>query len=269
MIKAGEYSGSLSKALNEVADELEQKEVFLKKIRTALAYPCLLLMAVLIVLYVLSTGVLPMYERLFESMGVELPKLTKVIFMVGRKFPEILKVMAVFFVAGLFFAKLLNPKGWKMRLKTSLRFFPFLGKIYYLSELVQFTQVLCRLLATGIPLLDALHLTAGTLQAPEILELTEQLIQNVRQGNPMANLLYASKYFPKEGVEMIAVGEETGRLEKMLSHLSRLFRSDLEYQLERFTHLLEPSLILIMAGLIGIVAGGIMVPIFDLSSHME
>lgn len=269
MIKAGEYSGSLGKTLNEVADELEQEEAFRQKMQTALAYPILLLIAVLVVLCVLSTSVLPMYERLFLSMGAELPILTKVIFIGGRKLPIVLESMVALLGGGLLCLRLWKPKDWKKRLKNGMRYLPFLGRIYRLSDLVQFTRVLGRLLATGIPLLEALRLTAGTLQSSEMIELTEQLIQSVRQGNRMANLLYASKVFPKEGAEMIAVAEETGQLDKMLSHVTRLIKRNLEYQLERFTHLLEPALILFLAGLIGLVAGGVMVPIFELSSHLE
>ncbi|AFM42260.1 type II secretory pathway, component PulF [Desulfosporosinus acidiphilus SJ4] len=269
MIKAGEHSGSLAKILNEVAVELEQDDAFRQKIRTALTYPSLLLLAVLLVLCGLSLGVLPMYERLFASMDVELPVLTKVIFVVGRKLPVILQVTAALLIAVLLSSKVWKLNRWQQYLKGKVRYLPYLGKVYLLKDLVQFTNILGRLLMTGIPLLEGLRLTSGTLQTSEMLTLTELLMQSVKQGNPIVDVLSASKIFPKEKTEMIAIAEEAGQLDKMFSHISQLLRTDLEYQLKQFTQLLGPALILILAGLIGLVAGGVMVPIFNLSSYLE
>ena len=156
-----------------------------------------------------------------------------------------------------------------MRLELLLVHLPLLGKIYRLRDLVQFSSILERLLSAGIPLLEALHLTAGTLHRFEILELTSQLVQSVRQGRRMAPLLRASRIFPNEGAEMIAVAEESGQLDRMLHYVSQMFRRELEDQLNSLTRMIEPALILILAGLVGLVACGVMLPIFDISSHLE
>ncbi|WP_407308267.1 type II secretion system F family protein [Desulfosporosinus sp. SB140] len=269
MIKAGEHAGNLGKALNEVADELEQDDAFRLKIHTALAYPMLLLIAVLVALFVLSTEVLPMYEKLFVSMDVELPFMTQVILMVGRKLPFILASLFLIAIGGILVLRFRNPNDWKINLKGLMRYLPLLNKIYRLNGLVQFTRILGRLLTTGIPLLEALRLTADTCRGSDMLKLTEQLIQSVRQGQRMAYILNTSEVFPREGAEMLAVAEETGQLDMMLYHITRLFRRDLECQLERLTRMIEPALILLLAGLIGLVAGGVMLPIFELSSHIE
>ncbi|MDQ7095767.1 type II secretion system F family protein [Desulfosporosinus sp. PR] len=268
MIKAGEYAGNVGKALSDVADELERDDTFRLKIQTALAYPMLLVIAVLVVLLVLSTGVLPMYERLFASMDVELPFVTRVIFMVGRVLPFFLLSLFFLTAGGILVFRFKNPGNWKINLKGLIGHLPLLSKIYRLSDLVQFTRILGCLLTTGIPLLEALNLTADTLRSSGMLKLTEQLVQSVRQGNRMAYVLSASGIFPEEGAEMVAVAEETGKLDMMFYHITCLFRKDLEYQLERLTRMVEPALILLLAGFIGVVAGGVMLPIFELSSHV-
>ena len=102
-----------------------------------------------------------------------------------------------------------------------------------------------------------------------MLELTNQLVQSVRQGKRMAPLLRASRVFPKPGAEMIAVAEESGRLDQMLHYVTQMFRRELEDQLDLLTRMIEPALILVLAGLIGLVAVGVMLPIFDISSHLE
>ncbi|TGE37827.1 type II secretion system F family protein [Desulfosporosinus fructosivorans] len=269
MIKAGEYTGTLEKVLSDVADELDQENVYQKKIKAALAYPILLLFAVVIVLYVLSVWVLPMYEKLFISMGAELPFLTQVIFAGGRILPVVLVSGLGLITGGLVVLKLISPNIFRKRLIHIMGRLPLIGKVYHLRDLVQFSRMLGRLLGAGIPLLDALRLTAGAVSGLEMLQLINQLVLNVREGKHMAPLLRASKAFSKEGAEMIAVAEEVGQLDQMLHYVTQMFRSELEDQLDRLTRMIEPALILALAGLIGLVAAGVMLPIFDLSSHLE
>jgi len=269
MIKAGEFTGTLGKVLGEVADELEQESIYHKKIKAALAYPMLLLFTVVLVLCILSTWVLPMYEKIFMSMGAELPVLTRVIFAAGQKLPVFLESGVVSVICGLLVLRFISPERWKMRLERLLVHLPLLGNIYRFRDLVQFSQILGRLLSAGIPLLEALRLTAGALRRVEMIELTSQLVQSVRQGRRMAPLLRASRVFPNEGAEMIAVAEESGQLDRMLLYVTQMFRRELEDQLNRLTRIIEPALILILAGLIGLVACGVMLPIFDISSHLE
>lgn len=269
MIKAGEYTGTLGKVLSEVADELDQDCVYQKKIKSSLSYPMFLLFAVVVVLYVLSVWVLPMYEKLFTSMGAELPFLTRVIFACGRKLPLFLWSGLALIISGLLVLKLTSPDLWKKRLEHILGSLPLSRKVYRQRDLVQFSRMLGRLLVAGIPLLEALRLTTGALRGQEILELMNQLVLHVRQGKRMAPLLRASRIFPKEGAEMIAVAEEAGQLDQMLLYVTQMFRRELEEQLDRLTRMIEPVLILAVAGLIGLVAAGVMLPIFDLSSHLE
>jgi len=228
-----------------------------------------LFFAVVVVLYVLSVWVLPMYEKLFMSMGAELPFLTRVIFACGRQLPVFLWSGLGLIASGLLVLRLTSPDLWKKRLVHILGRLPLSGKVYRLRDLVQFSRMLGRLLVAGIPLLEALRLTAGALRGPEMLELMNQLVLHVRQGKRMAPLLRASRVFPKEGAEMIAVGEEAGQLDRMLHYVTQMFRRELEDQLDRLTRMIEPALILAVAGLIGLVAAGVMLPIFDLSSHLE
>jgi len=269
MIKAGEYTGTLGKVLSDVADELEQENVYQKRIKAALAYPMLLLITVVVVLYVLSVWVLPMYEKLFAGMGAELPFLTRVIFAGGRALPFLLWGTLGLVTSGLLVLRLMGPDLWKKCLEHILEELPLIAKVYHLRDLVQFSRMLGRLLAAGIPLLEALRLTAGAVRGSEMLKLINQLVLQVRQGKGMVSLLRVSKIFPKEGAEMIAVAEEAGQLDRMLEYVTQMFHRELEDQLDRLTRMIGPALVLALAGLIGLVAAGVMLPIFDLSSHLE
>ncbi|MGI6118971.1 MAG: type II secretion system F family protein [Desulfosporosinus sp.] len=269
MIKVGEYTGTLGKALSEVADELDQEYAYRQKIKAVLAYPLLLIFAMFIVLYVLSVWVLPTYEELFISMDAELPFLTKVIFACGNKLPLILWSGLGLMIGCLLVQRLIRPDYWSKRLLHKSGRLPFIGKVYRLRDLVQFSRMLSRLLVAGIPLLEALHLTAEAMRDSEMHELIKQLVQHVRQGKSMASLLRASRIFPKEGAEMIALAEEAGKLEEMLCYITQMFRRELDDQLAQLKHMLEPMLILTIAGLIGLIAAGVMLPVFDLSSQLK
>ncbi|EHQ88077.1 type II secretion system F family protein [Desulfosporosinus youngiae] len=270
MIKAGEYTGTVGKVLTEIADELDQEQVYQQKIKSALAYPMFLLVAVILVIYVLSVWVLPMYEKLFLSVGaVDLPFLTKVIFAGGQRLPCVLWSVLGLAGCGLLILRFTRPDHWKIRLENLLSRLPLIGRVLHLRDLVQFSRMLGRLLAAGIPLLEALRLTAGMLRRPEMLELTNQLVLSVRHGKRMAPLLRASRIFPKEGAEMIGVAEEAGELDQMLHYVTQMFSRELEGQLDRSTRMIGPALILVIAGLIGLVAGGIMLPMIDLSSKLQ
>lgn len=270
MIKAGEYTGTLGKVLSEVADELDQEQAYYQKVKAALAYPMLVFLAVIIVLCVLSVGVLPMYERLFQSLGTnELPFLTKVIFAGSQKIPLFFGVVFGLINAALLVLRFIGSARWKNYLSNLLGRAPLIGKVLHLRDLVQFSRLLGRLLAAGIPLLEALRHTAESMSSPKMLELTNQLVQNVRQGKKMSLLLRTSEIFPREGAEMIGIAEEAGQLDMMLHYVTQIFQRELEEQLDRLMLMIGPIVIIALAGLIGVVAGGVMLPIFDLSSHLE
>lgn len=270
MIKAGEYTGNLGKVLGEIADELDLELVYQRKIKASLAYPALLFTAVILVLYALSVWILPMYEKLFLSVGIsELPFLTRVIFAGSQKLPLLLGGCLGLASASLLIFKLSSQNQWRIHLENLLGRAPLIGKVYHLRDLVQFSRMLSRLLTAGIPLLEALRLTAGTLRSPKMLALISNLILNVRQGKRMSPMLRASGIFPREGAEMIGIAEETGQLDLMMHYVTKIFRRDLEEQLEGLMRMVGPLLTIILAVLIGIVAGGVMLPIFDLSSQLQ
>ncbi|AFQ43025.1 type II secretion system F family protein [Desulfosporosinus meridiei] len=270
MIKAGEYTGNLGKVLSEIADELDLELEYQRKIRATLAYPALLFTAIILVLYALSVWILPMYEKLFLSVGVsELPFLTRVIFAGSQKLPLLLGGCLSLVSVSLLVVKFSSSNQWRIHLENLLGRAPLIGKVYHLRDLVQFSRMLSRLLTAGIPLLEALRLTAGTLRSPKMLALISNLILNVRQGKRMAPMLSASGIFPKEGAEMIGIAEEAGQLDLMMHYVTKIFRRDLEEQLEGLMRMIGPLLTIILAGLIGIIAGGVMLPIFDLSSQLQ
>jgi type II secretory pathway component PulF len=269
MVKAGEKTGTLAKTLSEIADDLEQECLFQRKIQAALTYPLFLTGTVICVLFALSLWVLPTYEKLFSGLGTRLPYLTVIIFACGRLIPLIFTVLFIISFSTAVLVKLSQPQSWQEIVTKLINHIPLFGQIMSLSELVQFCRVFRRLLGAGIPLLEALHFTESTVQSRVMRQLIRKLATGVRQGKSLTAVLRGSTLFPPDACEMLHIAEEAGKLDVMLQHLVVMFRQELDQKLIRLVQLLEPTLILVLAGLIGFVAIGILLPVFDLTTSLQ
>ncbi len=257
MVLAGEKSGTLAACFLETAKQLEEEYFFEKKIKTALFYPSLLLAAAIAVIYLLSTVTLPMYEKLFAGLNADLPLLTVILFKAGTAIPYLLGA-GIAILALLVLLKKKRPV-----------YLPGSGKIVKLKTLLNFCSVFHRLLEAGIPLLESLHLLKRITKEKELSLLINQLLSAVTEGRRLSPVFAASKYFPGETAAMLAVAEESGRLAEMFEHVAVHLKRELEESLEYFARLLEPVLVLGMAGLVALVAVGVLLPIFDASTHIQ
>jgi Type II secretory pathway, component PulF len=269
MVKAGEKTGTLANTLSEVADDLEQECLFQRKILAALTYPLFLLGAVISAIFALSLWILPTYEKLFTSLGTQLPYLTVVIFACGRHLPRVFIALFLVSLCTILFIRLFLSQSWQEIMTGFINYIPLFNRIFRLNELIQFCRVLGRLLAAGIPLLECLHFTEGTVRSRQMRQLTKQVAAGVCQGKTLTEILQGSPLFPSDACEMLNVAEETGKLDIMLQHLTIIFRQELDQQLVRLAYLAEPTLILCLAGLIGLVAVGILLPIFDITTNLQ
>ncbi|HWQ70861.1 MAG TPA: type II secretion system F family protein [Desulfitobacteriaceae bacterium] len=269
MVKAGEKTGTIGNTLSEVADDLEQECLFQRKILAALTYPLFLSGAVICVTFALSLWILPTYEKLFASLGTQLPFLTVVIFACGRYLPTVLTLLILVGLGTLVFGRLFRPQSWQEIMTKFISYTPVFGRVIRLNELMQFCRVLGRLLSAGIPLLECLHFVEGTVRSRQMRQLTKEVTAGVCQGKTLARILQGSPFFPADACEMLNVAEETGKIDIMLQHLTIIFRQELDQQLARLTYLAEPVLILCLAGLIGLVAVGILLPVFDITTNLQ
>lgn len=257
MVLAGEKSGALAACFLETSKQLEEEYFFEKKIKTALFYPSLLLAAAIAVIYLLSAVTLPMYEKLFASLDADLPLLTVILFKAGSAIPYFL-VVGIVILALLVLIKKKKPV-----------YLPGTGKIRKLKALLNFCSVFHRLLEAGIPLLESLSLLKSITKEKELSLLINQLLYAVTEGQRLSPAFTASTYFPREAAAMLAVAEESGRLAEMFEHLAVHLKKELEEHLEHFARLLEPVLVLGMAGLVALVAIGVLLPIFDASTYIQ
>jgi type IV pilus assembly protein PilC len=269
MILASEQAGRLPQVLAQIADELDQEIIFHRKLQGAYAYPSFLLLLALGVIYALSVFVLPVYERIFTNLETELPKLTQVIFKITGLLPQIVLFLLVSVVGGLVALRIHYSETWREKVSQALSRIPFFGKIYRLNDCVRFAQGLGTLLGAGIPLVEAINLTGGTLRTFQMKKMIVQLGFAAREGRRLAPILRLNRSFPNEASQMLAVGEESGQLSEMLVHMGKMFRMDLEDQMEKLPRILGPLFIVILSGIIGLVAIGVLLPVFDVGTHLK
>lgn len=269
MVKSGEQTGTLAKVLADLADQLDRRQDFERKLRSALSYPALLLTGVVVLVIVLALWVLPLYENLYTNLGSELPTLTGVIFDAGHLLPWLGLGLGLITIGGLLALGRRYPRTWRWELRRLSGSLPVIGPLQQQRQLAEFVDVLARLLNAGIPLLEALHTTRGMLQDVRLIRLTDSLLHGVRQGQRLGPILQQSSVFPSVACEMIGVAEETGKLDQMFGYVALVLHADIERELERWVKVLEPALLVILAGIIGLVAVGVLLPIFEVGTYVQ
>lgn len=259
LVKAGEIGGILDTILERLADYLESSESLKSKVKGALTYPVVVFGIAMLVVVALVLFVLPQFKEIFEGMNVELPFITTALldlsdFMVAWWF---------FIIPGIFSVPVLLINFFKT--KTGARIFdvnilkmPAIGMMMRKVAVAKFTRTLGTLISSGVPILQALEVTAQTAGNVVIADAVDKTRVSIREGESIADPLKTSGVFPPMVVQMIAVGEETGELDKMLSKIADFYDSEVDTAVKGITSIIEPIVIVFM----GVVIGGIVMAVF-------
>ena len=270
MVAAGESSGSLEIVLSRLADYMEDQVQIKNKILTALAYPIIMVCIAIGVIGILFTYVIPKFVEIFEDIHQALPLPTQVLIGLAefsQKFWWLILILVIAAVYGL--RRYRNTeKGRDVFDRTSLKI-PIFGTIIRLSAISRFTKTLSTLLASGIPLLKALDIVKRIVNNTVISEAVENASENIKEGASIAEPLRRSGVFPPMVTHMIASGEQSGELEAMLEKVSEFFDSEVEIRVTAMTTLLEPIMILIMAGVVGFIVVSILLPLLQMNQIIQ
>ncbi len=258
MIRAGEAGGSLENVLDRLADYLEQSKELRDTVSTAMIYPMILIVISFASVFLLLTFVVPQFTEMFENSGKELPLPTQVV--VGLA--EILKTYWWAFLAGFLLLVALvkyQLSDSKQRRFWDYRFLniPLVGDLIVKLQVASFSRTLETLLGNGVTLLSALSIARETLTNTAIADTVEKAANSLKQGGSMSEVLIESGQFPKMALQMIKLGEETGRLQEMLEKVSTTYDKEIKTAIHRMLAILEPALIVIL----GIVIAAIIISI--------
>ena len=266
MIKAGESSGSLNEILERVADYLERTEGVKHKLKSALTYPALIIGMAIIIVGFLILKVVPAFKNIFESLGGSLPLPTLFLIQFSnlsiRLFPLIV-IASIIIVAA--FKRYVSTETGRLRFDQFKLKIPIFGPVLRNMAISKFTRTLATLVKSGVSILEAFEI-AGKVAGNKIIEqATYQIRVDLQAGESISEPMAQTGKFPVFVVKMIAVGEQTGELEKMLSKVSDYYEEQINEALNSLTAMLEPVIILFLGSVIGFIVLAMFLPIFKLT----
>jgi len=266
MMKAGEAGGFIEDTIARMAVYLENSQALKEDVRSALIYPVLLSFVGGAAVIILLTFVVPQFSKIFIDMGETLPLPTVILITISNALIKswwILLILAFASVAAIQ-KYIKTEKGRRYWDKLKFRL-PLFGKLYKEAAVSRFARTFGTLLASGVPILNALQIVKGTLGSEKISEIISSVREATRKGRGIAEPLRNSEIFPPLAVHMVTVGEETGRLDEMLIKIADRFDSEVRTTVKRMLALLEPILILIMGIVVGFIVIAMLTAIFSIN----
>lgn len=269
MIQTGEAVGKLDEVLLQIAEYRSRQRELSSKVKTALAYPSFVMVMGFLTLVFMLTYVIPKFTGLFADLGQELPLPTRILMGVSAWF----QTQGPFLLAGacavviLFMRALRSPKG-KEQIDRSLLRLPGIGKVILKSEIARFSRTLELLLKSGIPMLKALRIAEPVLQNRALGQELFRCHSILEDGGYLSDGLRKGKYFPSFVCYFIAIGEESGKLDESLQEIADWYEKDTAEAIKIMTTLLEPTIILIVGGLLAAMIMAVLLPVFSINTMM-
>jgi type IV pilus assembly protein PilC len=272
MVRAGELGGILDDVLNRLATFLEKDFNLKKKVKSAMTYPAVILvMAVLIVLF-LVVFIMPTFVELFNGMQMTLPVPTKILiaFTNGARNPYVVvPVIVLSIIAFILFNRYTSTQVGRRQYDAFKLKLPVFGMLIRKVAISRFCRTLGTLLQSGVPIMQALEIVGKASGNEVIAETVNKVRESVREGESIAVPLQLSGLFPPLVTQMVAVGEETGNLDGMLSKISDFYDTEVEYMLASLTSLLEPILILVMGFIVGFIVVSVFLPLYQIIGNIK
>lgn len=266
LIKAGETSGTLDLALKRLADQEEKDAAMMSKIKGALVYPAIILVVIIAVLAFMMVMVVPQVKGLYEDMGEELPGLTQ--FLVGisdffGNFWWLVLLIVAAIVGGIWYAVKKTPTGRQIADGFKLHV-PIFGGLFRKLYVSRFARTAEMMLATGVPMLESIKIAINSTSNVVVESEYSKALEPIKGGKPLSQALENRNYMLPLVPQMASIGEESGKIDEMLGKAAQVYENELDEQINSISTMIEPILMVIMAGLIGVVIGGTLLPIYSL-----
>jgi len=267
MVRAGETGGFLDVVLTQISDFRAREQDLKGKVKAAMVYPVLLACLAVGVLIFLMTFFIPQFSGIFTQFGGDLPLITQVVIACSN----VIKHYGLFVLGGLIVIIIAvrraaaTDKG-RRRIELAVLSTPMLGRVVAQFALVRFARMLGTLVGAGVPLVGSLRVARDAIGNQTLSDTVSNAIEKVQRGEALSKALSVShRLFPPSVIEMIAVAEETGRLDKELIRLAASYEADLDRELRLLVAVAEPAMLFVMAGMIGTIVISMLLPVFNLS----
>lgn len=266
MVRAGEASGALENVLERLAEHQERTKRLQDSVTTATIYPAVLAVMAVASLLLMLTFVVPQFTEMFASAGKELPLPTQIVMAAAGFFQAFWWTLPVLVVLGVGLMRWwLAGAQRRYRFDRMMLRLPLLGELFTQLEVARFARTLSTMIGNGVPLLAALTITRETINNRVLLEVTGQALSSLKEGASLSQPLAKSACFPELAVQMVKLGEETGRLPELLERVANIYDEAVRTTLERLLALLSPALILILGLLIGGIMASILLAILSVN----
>ncbi len=266
MVESGETGGALDVILVRLANYLEKSAALVRKIRGAMIYPIIILSVAVLAIAILLIFVIPIFARMFEGVGAELPAMTKLV--VGMS--NLLKVWALPLLI-IFIAVFTITRRWHKTesgakaIDPILLKLPVFGPLIRKQSIARLSRTLSTLLSSGVPIIDALEITAKSSGNWVIEDAILKARSSIKGGENIADPLTKTSVFPPMVTQMIAIGEASGGLDEMLSKVADFYDAEVDQAVENLTSALEPVIMVVLGGVVGFIVVSMYLPIFQLA----
>lgn len=270
MAQAGEAGGNLDEMLNRLAVFYEKEHFTREKVKTALAYPAFLAATTVLVVTILMIFVVPQFEANFREMEVELPLPTRILIGLNTAFHQFWYLGPAAAIL-LYFGYRLGYRSaegkyaldrWKLRL-------PIFGLFWRHQLIARFSRTFSSLAGTGVPMLDILSITEAVVDNEAAARLIRQSRERLRRGASMVGPFEGTPLFPPMVVQMMKLGEASGSLDEAMRNTAEFYEAQVDSMSDRLKTMLEPAMILILTGIVGLIVFAVMMPSFSLIGQVQ
>ena len=271
MTRAGETGGVLESSMMRVADQLEKEDSLRRQVKSAMTYPIVVLTFAFGILIALVTFLVPVFVGVFKQFGGDLPFITKITVAMSAAVTgywwACIAVVSVIVWAFRKWKRSYKGRGqWDaFRLRIPMK----IGDIVQKISLARWSRTLSALMAAGVPLMQALDITAQTAGNRVVEDVMASVIDSVKQGGTIAEPLKAAPVFPGMVVQMVAVGEETGALDAMLSKIADFYEDQVDAAVKSLTSILEPLMLVAVGGMVGFIVISMYLPLFKVYDSIK
>ncbi len=265
MVEAGEIGGALDTILLRLATYREKVDALRRKIKGAMYYPAVISVVAAGATLFLITFIVPVFAKLFEGFGAELPLPTKIVLAISDILrSNILLGIVILIGLGIGYRYLAKTPSGRLAIDKFKLKIPIMGNLLRKSIIARFSRTLGTLLNSGVPILDSLEITAKTAGNKVIYNAIRRAVTAIAQGDTIAQPLQDTGVFPPMVVQMISVGEKTGGLDEMLGKVADFYEDEVDAAVGALTSIIEPVVIVVMGAVIGFVLISMYLPMFDL-----
>lgn len=269
MVRAGEVGGNLDGMLERLAVFYEKEHNTRQKVKSAMVYPAFMAVLMVVVVIFMMIVVIPQFVSSFAAMNIELPLATRIVISMSEFVQRYWYIFPLIFVLPKLVTTLIRQSASGREILDTIKLkIPVFGRLWHKQAIARFSRTFSSLFAAAIPLLESLTLVSQVVANEAIGNVILKLRDDIMRGESMSAPLSRSKLFPKMVVQMVTVGEQTGSLDTTLEKVADFYEADVDATADRLKALLEPIMILVIAGVVGVIVLAIMSPSFKMMQEM-